>query len=98
MEPFVRYFYEKGFVVTLGTEHNAPGLSPLTPCCSGKTQLTEFLRQVNYEGACVVAAHQYLKAQGKSAYIDENRKSRIEQRPYMTQLGNAVIKQLTIDN
>ena len=50
MEPFVRYFHEKGFVVTLGTEHNAPGLIPLTPCCSGNTPLTDFLRQVNYEG------------------------------------------------
>ena len=86
MEPFVRYFYEKGFIITLGTEHNAPGLIPLTPCCSdGNQPLTDFLRQVNYEGACVVAAHQYLRAQGDCGSINKTRND-------LTQLGNAVIK------
>ena len=84
MEPFVRYFYEKDFVVTFGTEHNAPGLIPLTPCCSGNTPLTDFLRQVNYEGACVIAAHQRLQAQG-----DE---SRFYSRNHLTQLGDSVIR------
>ena len=92
MEPFVRYFYEKGFVVTLGTEHNAPGLIPLTPCCSGNTPLTDFLKQVNYQGACVIAAHQYLRSQGKTGYKDETGNSKTDQRAYMTQLGNAVIR------
>ena len=89
MEPFVRYFYEKGFVVTLGTEHNAPGLIPLTPCCSGNTPLTDFLRQVNYEGACVIAAHQYLQTQG---IIDESGKNLSDRRNDMIQLGNMVIR------
>jgi len=92
MEPFVRYFYEKGFVVTLGTEHNAPGLIPLTPYCSGNTPLTDFLRQVNYEGACVIAAHQYLQTQGDYGYIDKNGKTRTFQRSYLTQVGNEVIR------
>jgi len=99
MEPFVRYFYEKGFVITFGTEHNAPGLIPLTPCCSGNTTLTEFLRQVNYEGACVIAAHQHLQAKGECGYIDENGKCQSSQRTYLTQLGNKVIrKELKIKN
>ena len=89
MEPFVRYFYEKGFVVTLGTEHNAPGLIPLTPCCSGNTPLTGFLLQVNYEGACVIAAHQYLQAQGIN---NENEQDLSSRRTDLTQLGNMVIR------
>ena len=92
MEPFVRYFYEKGFVVTLGTEHNAPGLIPLTPCCSGNTPLTDFLVQVNYEGACVIAAHQYLQSQGKYGFIGENGKPQTEKRHDLTQLGDKLIR------
>jgi len=88
MEPFVRYFYEKDFVVTFGTEHNAPGLIPLTPCCSGNTPLTDFLRQVNYEGACVIAAHQRMQ-------IYDN-KSRLYSRSYLTQLGNTAIRNMMI--
>jgi hypothetical protein len=94
MEPFVRYFYEKGFVITLGTEHNAPGLIPLTPACSGNTPLTGFLRQVNYEGACVIAAHQHLQAQGECGFIDKNGKNRIDERENMAQLGDEVIKHI----
>ena len=92
MEPFVRYFYAKGFVVTFGTEHNAPGMIPLTPCCSGNTPLTDFLKLVNYEGACVIAAHQSLQAQGKCGFIDENGKPQIEQRCVLTQFGDKIIR------
>jgi hypothetical protein len=89
MEPFVRYFYENGFVVTFGTEHNAPGMIPLTPCCSGNTPLTDFLLRVNYEGACVIAAHQHLQAQGNS---DGNEKNLSARRAELTQLGDRVIR------
>ena len=84
MEPFVRFFYEKNFVVTFGTEHNAPGLTSLTPCCSGNIPLTDFLRLTNYEGACVIAAHQHLQTQGDN--------SRLFPRSYLTQLGDKVIR------
>ena len=92
LEPFVRYFYEKGFVVTLGTEHNAPGLIPLTPCCSGNTPLTDFLQQVNYESACVIAAHQYLKTLGDCGYMDESGKTQTHRRTSLATLGNTVIR------
>ncbi len=92
LEPFVEYFYEKGFVVTFGTEHNAPGLIPLTVSCSGGVPLTERLKKINYEGACIIAAHQYLRAQGGVGYVDEKGKTEVYQRPYLTLLGNAVIK------
>ena len=99
LEPFVRYFCEKGFAVTFGTEHNAPGLTPLTPRCSGNQPLPDFLQQVNYEGACLIAAHQYLKTQGKLGFMDENGKARPSQRSYLTQLGDEVIrKELRIEN
>ena len=89
LEPFVRYFYEKGFTVTFGTEHNAPGLIPLTPCCSGNIPLTGFLQQVNYEGACAIAAHQYLNVQGLN---DRNGKDLFTHRAELTELGDTVIR------
>ncbi len=94
LEPFVQYFYERGFVILLGTEHNAPGLIPLTPNCRGGVPLTPFLKQVNYEGACVVAAHQYLRAQGNEGYTDPDDDGKVQmyQRTYLTLLGNAVIR------
>ena len=92
MEPFVRYFYEKGFVVTFGTEHNTPGMIPLTPCCSNNTPLSDFLQQVSYEGACVIAAHQYLKTLGDCGYTDENGKTQTHRRTNLITQGNTVIK------
>ena len=92
LEPFVRYFEEKGFVITFGTEHNAPGLIPLTVTCSGNTELTEYLKRVNYEGTCVIAAHQYLRSQGEKGYVDENGKADIIRRSEFVELGNAIIR------
>jgi len=89
MEPFVHYFYEKGFTITFGTEHNAPGLTSLTPQCSGNAPLTDFLQQVNYEGACVIAAHQYLKSQELN---DENGKELFVRRTELTKLGDTLIR------
>ena len=89
MEPFVRYFYEKGFTVTFGTEHNAPGLIPLTPQCSGNIPLTDFLLQVNYEGACAIAAHQYLKAE-----IMENGEWKMENNSQFSTLNSQLLIQL----
>ena len=94
MEPFVRYFYEKDFVITFGTEHNAPGLQPLTPFCSGNTPLTDFLQQVNYDGACVIAAHQFLHSQGEQGYIDENGKILVKEGNCFKELGNKAIMAL----
>ena len=72
LEPFVKFFHEKGIIITFGTEHNTPGIMPLTPCCSGAVPLTNYLKKINYEGACIIAAHQYLHQQGKPGFIDDN--------------------------
>ncbi|MDR2039381.1 MAG: hypothetical protein LBQ60_15780 [Bacteroidales bacterium] len=92
LEPFVRYFDGQGFVITFGTEHNAPGLIPLTVTCRGGVELTDYLKRVNYEGACIVAAHQYLRSQGREGYIDNYGEALIGQRQEFIRLGNAVIR------
>jgi predicted transcriptional regulator len=47
---------------------------------------------VNYEGACVIAAHQYLKMLGDNGYMDENGKIRSHRRADLTSLGDKVIE------
>jgi hypothetical protein len=96
LEPFVRYFDEQNFVITFGTEHNAPGLTPLTISCRGGAPLTDYLKRVNYEGACVIAAHQYLRSQGEQGYVNaKTGEAQIARRKEMVNLGNAVIRRWT---
>lgn len=89
---FVEFFNQKGFVVTFGTEHNSPGLIPLTPVTRGNVPLSHELKIINYEGACVIAAHQYLKAKGEEGYLDIKGKAKIKEREDFILLGKAVIE------
>ena len=68
LKEFVKYFDQKGFVITFGTEHNTPKLDPLTVSCRGGVQLDEFLMEINYRGACIIAAHQFLLSNGKEGF------------------------------
>jgi hypothetical protein len=60
-----------GLVVTAGTEHNTLDLIPLDPSCKNGEVPSE-IRQVFWEGACVVAAHQFLSLHGECGYVDSN--------------------------
>lgn len=65
---FVQFFRSKGFVITLGTEHNTPLRDPLTVTSRGGIAPDEVLLRINYEGAAVIAAHQVLTAEGKKGF------------------------------
>jgi hypothetical protein len=88
---YIRYFHDKGFVILLGTEHNAPGMIPLTCYTRGKVPLDNFLREISYEGACVVAAHQYLRANQKTGFINKQGLPIFDKKGKLEKLGNAVI-------
>lgn len=60
LEDYVKFFYDNGFIVTLGTEHNTPDCPPIKISCKGGVDLSNYLKEINYKGACVVAANQYL--------------------------------------
>jgi hypothetical protein len=68
LKEFVKFFDQKGFVITFGTEHNTPKLDPLTVSCRGGVQLDEFLMEINYRGACIIAAHQFLVSIAKEGF------------------------------
>ncbi len=92
LEQFVNFFNDKGFMITFGTEHNTPQLDPVTVSGGDGREISEAMRRVGYEGACVIAAHQYLAAKGEEGYLDAEGKAKISRRSEFITLGNAVIK------
>ena len=70
LERYVRVLREAGMIVTAGTEHNTFDLLPLEPLCVNSRPIPEPIQEIFWEGACVVAAHQFLAAHGKSGYVD----------------------------
>jgi hypothetical protein len=93
LERFVDYFNKKGFILLLGTEHNTPDMIPMTCDTRGRKPISSNLKRISYEGACVVAAHQYLKACGLTGFIDNNGLPRNLEKETFVKLGNAVIRQ-----
>ncbi len=92
MEEFVNFFNDKGFVITFGTEHNTPQLDPIAVSGGDGKALSSDMKKIGYEGACVIAAHQYLLAKDEEGYLDKEGKAKIETRNEFIVLGDAVIK------
>jgi hypothetical protein len=95
LEDYAGYFYNNGFVVTFGTEHNTPAMEPIELFARNKTPLSKILLEINYEGACITAAHQYLVANEGIGYLDGNGKPDLFKREYFFSLGKALIEYLT---
>lgn len=91
LEKYAAYLHEQGFVVTFGSEHNTPAMEPVELFARNSTPLTERLLQINYEGACVVAAHQHLVAQGLRGYVDQHGYADRSKREEFIKLGDDLI-------
>ncbi len=92
LKEFVEWFDSKGFVICFGTEHNTPQLDPLKVTAGGNTELDDNLKRIGYEGACVTAAHQYLRAKGETGYISDEGLPRVSEKDDFIKLGRAVIE------
>ena len=90
LKDFVTWFHKNGFVITFGTEHNTPQLDPLKVTCRNLVDLDDELKQINYEGTAIIAAHQYLIANAKEGYLI-GKKAKPEEKEYFFELGKAVI-------
>ena len=92
LKNFTEFFHNKGFIITFGTEHNTPGMIPLTVSSRGSIPLDETLKKIAWEGVCVIAAHQYLRANGRQGYVlpdgTHSRKQMLE----LVSLGQLVIE------
>jgi hypothetical protein len=91
LEEYATYLHEQGFVVTFGSEHNSPMMEPIELFARNKTPLSEKLLQINYEGACVIAAHQHLVAKGLTGYVDKEGNADRARREEFVRLGDELI-------
>jgi hypothetical protein len=92
LKRYVEYFNERGFIITFGTEHNTPEMIPVTVTARGGVPLDETLKKIAWEGACVIAAHQYLRADGRQGYVLPDGTHSIKQMQELKNLGRLVIE------
>ncbi len=92
LKKFVQFFRSKNFLVSFGTEHNTPQLDPVKVSCRHGVELDEELNQIGYEGACIIAAHQYLVAKGEEGFLRADGSGKTAEYDAFVKLGNVVIK------
>lgn len=98
LHSFVRFFHEKRFLVTFGTEHNTPEMTPLTVTASGGVELDNFLKDVSHDNTCVLVAHQSLISEGKEGYLDTSGRCKTEQRIEFVLMGENILEQYFQNN
>jgi len=96
---YVTAMRRAGLAVTAGTEHNTLDLIPMEPACVNNQPIPEEIKNIFWEGACVVAAHQHLAAEGKAGFVDtegnlnpdyDSDDERIEE---FARIGESIIRQ-----
>lgn len=90
LKKFVKVFHDDNFVITFGTEHNSPALIPIKVDTRGYIDLDDELKEISYLGACVIAAHQYLRAKGEEGYLNADGNAKVDQIDQFRMLGAAV--------
>ncbi len=68
LKEYSEFFYNQGFIVSFGTEHNTSKLGSLTVSCKEDVPLDDSLMKISFLGAAYVAAHQYLVVKEGSGY------------------------------
>ena len=98
LKDFVTFFRSKNFLISFGTEHNTPQLDPVRVSCSNGVDLDEELEQIGFEGACIIAAHQYLVAKGEQGYLNADGDAKTKEYDSFVELGKAVISHFMGEN
>jgi hypothetical protein len=93
LQEFVLFFQHKKYVISFGTEHNAPELFPLTVKVEKDRELPPELKEVSYRGTCVLAAHQYLVERGQEGFVKSDGRADPENLDFYQDLGHAVIRE-----
>ncbi|MFC2090381.1 PHP domain-containing protein [Bacteroidota bacterium] len=91
LEEYATYFSDNGFIVTLGSEHNTPELIPIKLFDKEKKDLSETLKRINFEGAAITAAHQYLVGNGENGFLDTDGELVPGKKEELFKLGSALI-------
>ncbi len=93
LEKYAGFLYDQGFIVTFGSEHNSPVMEPIELFARNGVPLTKRLKEINYSGACVIAAHQHIVSQGLEGYVDSSGDADRSKRNEFVKLGNQLINQ-----
>ena len=92
LENYAGYLFDNGFVVTFGSEHNTPASEPIELFARGEKPLTNYLKSINYEGACIIAAHQELVRNGQLGYVDISGQPNLSGRDDLIKKGDELIQ------
>jgi hypothetical protein len=92
LEDYSTWFFNKGYIVTYGTEHNTPSMDPITVTCRDGIELTDKLKQIALDSTAVLAAHQYLRSKGEAGYYKTRKLNGVAARQNYIKLGKAVIQ------
>lgn len=96
LEKYAGYLHDNGFVVTFGTEHNTPAMEPIKLLARDNKALTDRLKEINYNGACVIAAHQERVRNGKPGYVDSEGRADTTNRDTFIKEGDKLIKKVIL--
>ena len=91
LKDYASFFEQNGFVSVFGTAHSTPDLIPLRVSTRGGEYLDGDLAAISYKGACIIAAHQYLRAKGQQGYLDPEGNPVSDRLDDMIELGKSVI-------
>ena len=72
LSAYVEKMRAAGLVITAGTEHNTLDLLPIEPTCLNGVPVPDDVKEIFWEGACVVAAHQFLTLNGKTGFVESS--------------------------
>jgi hypothetical protein len=95
LEEYASFLCNNGFIVTFGSEHNTPAMEPIELFDRDKQPLSNRLRQINYESACIIAAHQFLNAQGKQGFLNDKGVPDMNNKHSLVKLGDEIITKVT---
>ena len=68
---YVKAYRRADIAVVAGTEHNTLDLIGIWPTCKAGKPMPDDVLGILWEGACVMAAHQFLVACGRCGFVDE---------------------------
>lgn len=71
LRDYARRMRDAGLAITAGTEHNTLDLIPLDPSCKDG-QVPSDVGALFWEGACVVAGHQFMALHGECGFVDSH--------------------------
>jgi hypothetical protein len=93
LKEFVTFFDDRGFIVTFGTDHYSDNnIQSLRVMGKGNIPLEKSIRKIAWEGTCTIAAHQYLRADGRQGYVLPDGSHSVKQKKELTRLGQMIIE------